>query len=138
MLEDGLLRRVRPDKNDNNPTRLNTDPRWKPVVRKNTHPTVKPIELMQYLIRLVTPRGGLILDPFNGSGSTGKAVAFENRERDKDYKYIGIELDKEYCEISKARIDYALNKFEYDMIKDIKEEEERTGQMSLFDLDNDL
>jgi len=92
---------------------------------------------MQYLVRLVTPRGGHILDPFNGSGSTGKAVAFENRESDKDYSYVGIELDKEYCEISKGRIDYALNKYEYDMIQDIKQEEEKTGQLSLFDFGED-
>ena len=101
--------------------------------RKNIHPTVKPVELMQYLIRLVSPKGATILDPFNGSGSTGKAVAFENREREMNYKYVGIELDPEYCEISKGRIDYALNKYEYDMIQDIKQEEEKTGQMSLFD-----
>lgn len=56
-------------------------------------------------------------------------------EREREYKYIGIELDKEYCEISKGRIDYALNKYEYDMIQDIKQEEERTGQLSLFDVD---
>ena len=75
--------------------------------RKNTHPTVKPTELMQYLIRLVTPNGGTVLDPFNGSGSTGKAVMYENREKDKGYKYIGIELTPEYLPISKARIEYA-------------------------------
>ena len=107
------------------------------AVKKNIHPTVKPVELMQYLIRLVCPHGATILDPFNGSGSTGKAVAFENREREKDYRYVGIELDKEYCEISKGRIDYALNKFEYDMIQDIKEEEQKTGQLSLFDIPTD-
>lgn len=76
-------------------------------LRKNIHPTVKPMELMQYLIKLVTPKNGIILDPFNGSGSTGKAVVFENRATDKNYKYIGIELNKEYLAISKARIDYA-------------------------------
>lgn len=76
---------------------------------KNNHPTVKPTELMQYLVRLVTPNGGTILDPFNGSGSTGKAVMYENNERNKNYKYIGIELDKEYLEISKARIKFAQN-----------------------------
>ena len=74
---------------------------------KNIHPTVKPTTLMQYLVRLVTPKGGTVLDVFNGSGSTGKAVAYENKERDANYKYIGIELDPEYCEISKARIKYA-------------------------------
>lgn len=51
--------------------------------RKNIHPTVKPTELMQYLVRLVTPNGGTVLDPFNGSGSTGKAVMYENREREQ-------------------------------------------------------
>ena len=80
------------------------------TLRKNTHPTVKPTELMQYLIRLVTPNNGIVLDPFNGSGSTGKAVMYENKEKNKGYKYIGIELDKEYLEISKARIDYAIKK----------------------------
>ena len=78
-------------------------------VRKNTHPTVKPTELMQYLVRLVTPNGGTILDPFNGSGSTGKAVMYENKERNKNYKYIGIELTEEYLPISKARIEYVYN-----------------------------
>ena len=76
---------------------------------KNTHPTVKPTELMQYLVRLVSPNGATILDPFNGSGSTGKAVMYENRERDKNYKYIGIELTEEYLPISKARIEYVCN-----------------------------
>lgn len=103
--------------------------------RKNIHPTVKPVELMEYLVRLANPKGATILDIFNGSGSTGKAVAFENREREREYKYIGIELDKTYCEISKLRIEYALNKYEYDMIQDIKKEEERTGQLSLFDFE---
>lgn len=75
--------------------------------KKNTHPTVKPTELMQYLIRLVAPKGSTILDPFMGSGSTGKAVMFENKERNADYSFIGIEKQSDYCEIAKARIDYA-------------------------------
>lgn len=75
-------------------------------VRKNIHPTVKPTELMQYLIKLVTPKNGTILDPFNGSGSTGKAVMYENLERNINYKYIGIELTEEYLPIAKARIEY--------------------------------
>ena len=74
--------------------------------KKNTHPTVKPTELMQYLVRLVTPRGGTVLDPFNGSGSTGKATLWENKERGAEYKYIGIELTEEYLPITKARLDY--------------------------------
>jgi DNA modification methylase len=67
--------------------------------QKNNHPTVKPVKLMQYLVRLVTPKGGTILDPFNGSGTTGIACKLEG------FDYIGIELDPEYCKISEARID---------------------------------
>ena len=77
-------------------------------LRKNIHPTVKPTELMQYLVRLVTPNNGTVLDPFNGSGSTGKAVMYENVERNKNYKYIGIELTSQYLPIAKDRIEYAL------------------------------
>ena len=77
--------------------------------KKNIHPTVKPVDLMQYLVRLVSPKGAIILDPFMGSGSTGKAVMFENRERKANYKFIGIDLTEEYCNIANARIDYALN-----------------------------
>lgn len=73
---------------------------------RNIHPTCKPTELMQYLVRLVSPKGATILDPFMGSGSTGKAVMFENKERDKNYKFIGIELTEEYLPIAQARIDY--------------------------------
>lgn len=73
-------------------------------LRKNTHPTVKPTSLMQYLIRLVAPKGATILDPFMGSGSTGKAVMYENKERNAGYKFIGIEKDAEYCKIAEARI----------------------------------
>ena len=77
--------------------------------KKNTHPTVKPTELMQYLVRLVTPNGGTVLDPFNGSGSTGKAVMYENHDRNKGYKYIGIELTEEYLPIAQTRIEYVCN-----------------------------
>lgn len=73
----------------------------------NDHPTVKSTSLMQYLVRLVAPKGATILDPFCGSGSTGKAIAYENKERNADYKFIGIEQDKHYCEIAKERIGYA-------------------------------
>ena len=64
----------------------------------NNHPTVKPIELMKYLIRLVTPAGGHVLDPFNGSGSTGCAAV------ELDYEYTGIELDPKYAAIAEKRI----------------------------------
>ena len=73
----------------------------------NIHCTVKPTSLMQYLVRLVTPKGGTVLDPFNGSGSTGKACMYENADRNANYKYIGIELTEEYLPISKARIEFA-------------------------------
>ena len=79
------------------------------TLKRNTHPTVKPCELMQYLVRLVTPKGGTVLDPFNGSGSTGKAVMYENRDREADYKYIGIELTEEYLPIAEARISVVAN-----------------------------
>lgn len=65
----------------------------------NNHPTVKPIELMKYLIKLVTPPGGTVLDPFNGSGSTGCAAV------ELSHPYIGCELDPAYVEIAKARIE---------------------------------
>ena len=68
---------------------------------------MKPTELMQYLVRLVSPKHSTILDPFMGSGSTGKAVAYENNERNMDYKFIGVELDSTYMNIAKARILYA-------------------------------
>lgn len=70
----------------------------------SVHPTVKPTSLMQYLIRLVSPKGSVILDPFMGSGSTGKAVMYENKERNADYTFIGIEKEVEYCKIAEARI----------------------------------
>lgn len=64
----------------------------------NVHPTVKPTELMRYLLRLVTPPGGVVLDPFMGSGSTGKAAMLEG------FRFIGCELSPEYAEIAKRRI----------------------------------
>jgi site-specific DNA-methyltransferase (adenine-specific) len=68
----------------------------------NHHPTVKPTDLMQYLCRLITPPNGIILDPFLGSGSTGKAAMYEG------FNFIGIELTDEYLPIAKARIEFAL------------------------------
>ncbi len=64
----------------------------------NTHPTVKPQELMKYLCRLVTPKGGTVLDPFMGSGSTGMAA------KDEGFDFIGIEKEQEYFDIANARI----------------------------------
>lgn len=74
--------------------------RFQPVA--NNHPTVKPTDLMCYLCKLITPPGGTILDPFLGSGSTGKAAMYEG------FKFVGIELTEEYLPIAKARIEFAL------------------------------
>ena len=65
----------------------------------NIHPTVKPIKLMKYLCRLITPKGGTILDPFMGSGSTGMAAKEEN------FEFVGIEKEEEYFNIASARIE---------------------------------
>jgi len=67
----------------------------------NHHPTVKPTDLMRYLCRLITPPNGTVLDPFTGSGSTGKAAALEG------FNFIGIEQSAEYAEIAQARINHA-------------------------------
>ena len=66
--------------------------------KKNTHPTVKPTALMQYLCRLITPTGGTVLDPYMGSGSTGKAAIKEG------FDFIGCELDPDYFKIAETRI----------------------------------
>jgi site-specific DNA-methyltransferase (adenine-specific) len=72
------------------------------TAKVNHHPTVKPTELMRYLCRLVTPPKGIVLDPFMGSGSTGKAAMYEG------FEFIGIELTDEYLPIAKARIEFAI------------------------------
>jgi site-specific DNA-methyltransferase (adenine-specific) len=69
--------------------------------RQNFHPTVKPTALMEYLIKLVTPEGGTVLDPFTGSGSTGKAALLNG------YQFIGIELTDEYLPIIEGRLKWA-------------------------------
>jgi site-specific DNA-methyltransferase (adenine-specific) len=71
-------------------------------MRQNSHPTVKPTDLMRYLCRLVTPPGGVVLDPFMGSGSTGKAAMLEG------FRFVGIEREAEYLEIARARIEAAI------------------------------
>jgi site-specific DNA-methyltransferase (adenine-specific) len=69
-----------------------------PRFRRNTHPTVKPVALMAWLVRLVTPPGGLVLDPFTGSGTTGIAAVGEGR------RFLGIEREGEYVDIACARL----------------------------------
>ena len=75
--------------------------RWRTQPAANHHPTVKPTDLMRYLCRLITPPNGTVLDPFTGSGSTGKAATLEG------FNFIGIEQSAEYVEIATARINHA-------------------------------
>jgi len=78
------------------------DTRGRPVPQnRNFHPTVKPTTLMRYLIKLVTPAGGTVLDPFTGSGSTGKAALLDG------YKFVGAELTEEYLPIIEGRLRWA-------------------------------
>ena len=76
------------------------------TTRANHHPTVKPTDLMRYLCRLITPPAGIVLDPFMGSGSTGKAAILEG------FDFIGIDQSAEYVEIAKARIEWAVKELE--------------------------
>jgi site-specific DNA-methyltransferase (adenine-specific) len=80
---------------DECPDEQNCPKEWVNPPKKNNHPTVKPTELMKYLCRLVTPPGGTVLDPFMGSGSTGKAA------RQEGFDFIGIELDQIFLILSK-------------------------------------
>ena len=68
---------------------------------QNFHPTVKPVDLMRYLVKLITPPGGTVLDPFMGSGSTGKGAVIEG------FNFVGIEQDADYLDIARARIQWA-------------------------------
>lgn len=89
----------------------------------NIHPTVKPIDLMQYLCRLITPPNGVVLDPFMGSGSTGIGAVKEG------FNFIGIEREKEYFEIAKARIRYWSN---INLTYDSNEEKIKDEQLNIF------
>jgi site-specific DNA-methyltransferase (adenine-specific) len=81
-----------PDRTFTNPTRA------------NHHPTVKPVDLMRYLVKLITPPGGVVLDPFMGSGSTGKGAVIEG------FNFVGIEQDADYLDIARARIQWAIKR----------------------------
>jgi DNA modification methylase len=95
---DGLIARQRDEsRKEGNPGGDN--PRNRGLQpRGNFHPTVKPVELMRWLVKLVTPLGGTVLDPFTGSGTTGMACRYEQRE------FIGIEREAEYAAIAERRI----------------------------------
>jgi site-specific DNA-methyltransferase (adenine-specific) len=84
----------------------------------NTHPTVKPVDLMRYLVKLVTPKRGVVLDPFMGSGSTGIAALIE------DFNFVGMEMDPEYFQIAKQRIK------QFDLYKDLLDAKHITGNSS--------
>jgi site-specific DNA-methyltransferase (adenine-specific) len=85
--------------------------------KQNFHPTVKPTELMRYLIKLVTPDGGTVLDPFTGSGSTGKAALLDG------YQFVGIELTDEYLPIIDGRLKWA--KEQQEAVTDLQEVEKK-------------
>jgi DNA modification methylase len=94
------------------------------IMRSNTHPTVKPTALCRWLIKMVTPPQGKVLDLFMGSGSTGKAAALDG------FTYYGVDDDIKngYFDIAKARIAHAA----CEPIPDIEPEEEAIGQQGLF------
>lgn len=100
--------------------------------KQNTHPTVKPIDLMRYLVRLVTPVGGTVLDPFMGSGTTGIAAHLEGR------KFIGVEQSEEYMRIAKKRIKFWEEHGEAALVvADAEQARERikgSGQLDLMDM----
>jgi DNA modification methylase len=73
-------------------------PDWRVKPKKNHHTTVKPVNLMAYLCRLITPPNGICLDPFMGSGSTGIAAQLEG------FRFVGMEMDSDYFNIAEARI----------------------------------
>lgn len=99
-------------------------PRPTPIA--NIHPTVKPVKLMQYLVRLITPPNGIVLDPFCGSGTTGIACKLEG------FEFVGIEQDPEYCKIAQARVDNWVEEKEEKQIKEEKENPLPLTQTTLF------
>jgi site-specific DNA-methyltransferase (adenine-specific) len=90
-LEEQELRRV-------NSGGLENEPRYAPRKRRNNHPTCKPEGLYRWLVRLACRPGGLVLDPFTGSGTTGRAAMFEGR------RFLGIEKGPKYFKIASARV----------------------------------
>ena len=90
---------------DEGQDKMNVPHKLRTTPRKNTHTTVKPVALMRYLIELYTPEGGITLDPFFGSGSSGKSIA-----QSKDYKFIGIEKEKDYFDYAVERCQYEFDK----------------------------
>lgn len=77
------------------------------ALRSNVHPTVKPVKLMQYLVRMITPPNGTVLDPFSGSGTTGVACKIDG------FNFVGLEISEEYGEIARARIEKFVEEREF-------------------------
>lgn len=77
------------------------------TMHHNIHPTVKPVKLMQYLVRMITPPNGTVLDPFAGSGTTGVACKIDG------FNFVGLELNEEYGEIARARIEKFVEEREF-------------------------
>ena len=110
------------------------------TARKNIHPTVKPTDLMQYLVRLITPKGGTVLDPFMGSGSTGKAAMVENAVKGSNYHFIGVDMTPEYLPIAQARIEYGIHFEELEVTTtttDANGNKVKQTQTSIFDFIGD-
>jgi len=95
------------------------------AVAKNFHPTVKPVSLMRYLVKLITPVGGIVLDPFNGSGTTGIAC------KQDGFNYVGIDISQEYCDISRTRIAEWRDEVTMQRIKQV--EDVSPNQLNLFE-----
>jgi len=93
---------------------------------RNNHPTVKPTELMRYLCRLVTQPNGVVLDPFCGSGSTGKAAALEG------FRFVGIEREPAYAEIARARIAHVAPEEAAPVKTSAPTKKKDTNQLALF------
>lgn len=90
---------------------MENDPKWSQRNVKNNHPTCKPVELMRWLVNLVTPEGGTVLDPFMGSGTTGVSAVLDG------FYFIGIDLDNDFCSIAKERIEFAQQHPEFFVIE---------------------
>jgi len=100
--EEGLADMPRTRRDDGRKTEHNV-PNLRTSPARNHHPTVKPTALMRYLVKLVTPPGGIVCDPFMGSGSTGKAAVLEG------FRFTGIDIEADYCAIAQRRIEWAMN-----------------------------
>lgn len=98
----------------------NTD--WKEV-NENNHPTLKPVKLMQYLVRMVTPPGGICVDPFAGSGTTGIACKLEG------FEFVGIDQEEDFCKIAEARIESWTDDLEVMVEREVKEAKKDKTQL---------